>query len=89
MNQQDRPKPGTAEYYTRMSRACFQTAPFGGLLGFALMKVQGAEFGHSLLGGAILLAGTLGAGVLIHHRGAKAASDAGWIAVLLRLVSRR
>ena len=83
------PAPGTPAYYARMARVTLVIAPFGAAFTILLAKLQGGDTVTALSIGAIMLVATLFAAALLHVRGSKAGSDAGWIILLLRLFVRR
>src|SRR5690606_5594657 len=83
------PSPGTPAYYSRMARVTLVVAPFGAAFTYLLAKLQRGDDVTSLSLGAMVLVLALAAAALLHFRGSKAGSDAGWIMLLLRLFVRR
>ena len=77
------------EHYARQARLVLLLTPLGAAIVFGLAAVQGAELWHCALAAAVMAVGCLGAAALIHLRGDKAGGDAGWIALILRLLAGR
>ncbi|TDR94450.1 hypothetical protein [Enterovirga rhinocerotis] len=77
------------EDYNRLARVTLLLAAPGALLSFVLAAVQGADWRMCFLLAGVTGVACLGAAALIRVRGSKAAGDAAWIAVLLRLIARR
>ena len=73
----------------RLARATLIATPFGAILAFFLAAIQGGELWTCLLLAGVMAAGCLGAAALIHLRGSKAGRDAAWIALILRLLTKR
>jgi len=79
----------TPERWARVSKALLVISPFGAAFCYVLAALQGAQPIHSLVIAAIMFAGCLGAALLFHLRGSKAAGDAVWIRLILQLLARR
>jgi hypothetical protein len=83
------PSLDDAEYRRRVVRATVVLSPVGFVLCYVLGLVQGASQGVSLLLGAIMFVGCLGAAALFHLRGGHAGRDVTLIAIILRLIAGR
>ena len=59
------------------------------VLSYVLAAVQGAIWQHSLVIAIIGTLGCLGAALVLHLRGSKAAGDLIWIQLIIRLFARR
>lgn len=79
----------TPERWAHVSKALLVISPFGAAFCYILAALQGAQPIHSLVIAAVMLAGCLGAALLFHLRGSKAAGDAVWIRLILQLLARR
>ena len=79
----------TPERQARLVRVLLVISPFGAAFAYGLAAIQRAEPAMRAMMAGIMFVGCLAAALLFHLRGAKAGSDSGWIALILRLLSRR
>jgi len=79
----------TPERQARLVKVLLVISPFGAAFSYGLAAIQRAEPGTCALLAGITFVGCIGAALLVHLRGSKAGSDAGWIALILRLLARR
>ena len=83
------PDEMSPEQRAKAVKALLIISPFGAAFCYLLAAIQKAEpWARALIAG-VMLVGCLGAALLIHLRGSKAGGDAAWIAMILRLLSRR
>jgi hypothetical protein len=79
----------TPERQAHLVKVLLVVSPFAAAFCYWLAWIQGAEPSSSALIAGVMFAGCIGAALLVHLRGSKAAGDAGWIALILALITRR
>lgn len=81
------PTPAGTEYNPKVVQALLVISPFSALLALFMMLVQGADWGPTIVVVLISFFGCLIAAGVYRLRGAAAAQDAQWLAIILSIVA--